>query len=226
MKNYQILPFVAMAIIGLQSCGNTDRSNRDNPGTNKADTSLDTTMRAQVGTSDVDLSGDEKTFLLNAGTGGMVEVAASELILPKTKNAAVKQFAEMMVKDHTKVGAELAGIAKTKGITLPGQLADSKKNELDKMKQLTGDELDKKYIVMMINDHKQTIDWFDRATTYSNSNIRQFAVNTLPALKEHAKMADEIGKKLNVSNAGNGDNLSNVNPDTKAVPTTTKTTPK
>lgn len=218
MKKYQILPLIAITIFGLQSCRNQDRTHRDDPATNKADTTLDTTMRAQASTADVDLTGDEKSFLLNAATAGMTEVAASNQILIKTKNAAVKQFAEMMVKDHTSVGNELAAIAKTKGIALPGQLPDSKKNELEKMNQLSGDELDKKYVVMMINGHTQTIDWFDRATTYSNQQIRQFALKTLPTLKHHAEIVGEIGKKLNVSNAGNGDNLSNVSPETKAKP--------
>jgi len=215
MKNYVKLAFCAAAFMALQSCQNSERKDRDDPATVQADTALDTTLRAQAATADVDLSGNEKAFLLNAAVTGVTEIRAAQMILQKTKRADIKSLAQMMVKDHTRIGTDLALIAKGKGMSLPADLPQSKVDDLSRLETLSADELDKKYLIMVINDHRTAIDLFDRATTYEEADVKKFAANALPSLKAHQKKAEELGLKLNISNAGNGDNDDGVAPDVK-----------
>ena len=49
----------------------------------------------------------------------MAEVNMGKQAQQKATSPRIKSFAAMMVTDHTKAGDELAGIAKTKNITLP-----------------------------------------------------------------------------------------------------------
>ncbi|WP_157273972.1 DUF4142 domain-containing protein [Pedobacter sp. BAL39] len=215
MKNYVKLAFCAAAFMALQSCQNSERKDRDDPATVQADTALDTTLRAQAATADVDLTGNEKSFLLNAAVTGMTQISAARMIIGKTKRPEIKSLAEMMIKDHTKMATDLSLIANGKGMSLPEALPQSKRDELSRLETLTADELDKKYLVMLINEHRTAVDLFDRATTYENADVKQFAAKALPALKAHQKQAEDLGLKLNISNAGNGDNDDGVAPDVK-----------
>src|SRR5471032_2615358 len=73
------------------------------------------------------LSGQDKSFLKDAAEGGNAEVSGSQLALTQSTNADVKTFAQMMVDDHGKAGAELKGLAGQKGVKVSDTTAITKK---------------------------------------------------------------------------------------------------
>lgn len=205
------LGYCLPALFMLWSC--SQGTEKEAGSTLKADTALDTTMKAlqQAGRSYTDV---EKAFIDHAVADGMMITEAGKFILPRTKHAAIRKFAEITVRDESKIFKDLQQVIKTAGMSLPTQLPDTKNKGLQKIKESAGVELDKNYIIMMVNVHKDIIDQFDRATTFKNNAIRQFAIRNLQVLKPHGKLADTLGKQLNMTNAGNGDNLSNIEADT------------
>lgn len=214
MTNYKIY-LVAITLAGLQSCQNANRNNRDEAATANRDTISDTTARAQAYTADVDLNGDEKTFIINAATAGMMEVEAGKIAVTNTHNTKIKNFASMMVKDHTKANADLGKVAKGKGLALPDALPEKQMKDLATLKSLTGRTFDTQYITMMINGHADAEALYGHATGYKNEALKNFILNTLPVIQEHRKTITRIGKEFNVTNVNNGDDIGNVNP---AVP--------
>lgn len=214
MKMYYISSFLIIGAIALQSCRNGSKTENVISSKPGADTTLDTTMRSGASLPGTQLDTAEKAFIFKAGTDGRVELEAGKFILLRTKNAAVKEFAQVMVNDHTEIENKLIRTAKSLGVSLPSLLPDQKDLELQKLKESQREDLDKKYMIMMINAHKKAINQFDKATTFKNKQLRSFALDALPRLKHHEKMAVELGKKLNISNHGTGDNLSSVEADT------------
>ena len=61
----------------------------------------------------------------------MMELEAANLILQKSKNAEVKDFAQMMITDHTKANAELQKLATLKGLQLPSTFPAEQQKHLD-----------------------------------------------------------------------------------------------
>src|ERR1700675_2397646 len=53
----------------------------------------------------------DKAFVRNALEGGMAEVQLGQLALQKSSNDDVKQFAQKMIDDHTKLGDEMKQVA-------------------------------------------------------------------------------------------------------------------
>src|SRR5262245_30628089 len=66
-----------------------------------------------------DLSAADKKFVMEAAAGGMMEVKLGEVAAQRGANAAVKEFGQRMVRDHSKANDELTKLAADKGITLP-----------------------------------------------------------------------------------------------------------
>ena len=197
----------------MQACQNENGKNKDEAAT----TVTDSAAKTQANATTINLSSEEKSFVSAAAAGGMMEVEAGKLVSLQSQNTAVKAFALQMVKDHTKANEELTAIATRKGMALPATLPAEQLKHLKQLQTLTGKELDKHYITMMIDDHMKTVDLFGRNSKFNDTELKTFALNTLPIIQMHYKKAVELGKKLNISNMNNGDNLSNVSPDSASL---------
>lgn len=213
MKKYWINVLPVCLLVGLQACTNADRNSRDQAATGIVDSTSDTTQRAKAMTADVDVNGDGKVFALSAATGGLMEVEAATLAIKKSKDKAVKAFAEQMLKDHSAANAELTSIAAAKGIQLAKTLPDELEKHLTGLNTLADREFDLQYMRMMISDHQKTVQLFTDGSRLADPQFKAFALKTLPVIQQHAQSALEIGKHLNISNANNGDDVLGLSPE-------------
>ena len=67
---------------------------------------------------------DAKSFVATAGVSNLFEIQSSRLALLKASKPAVKQFAQMMVDEHTRVADALTVAAQTANETVPPQRLD------------------------------------------------------------------------------------------------------
>ena len=139
--------------------------------------------------------GDRK-FVTGATWSGTMEVEAGKIASEKAQNAEVKSFAQRMVTDHTKANQELASIAEKKKL-VPPPMGKKFKNEMDKLNKYSGADFDKQYMDRMIKDHKDTISLFEKeAKDGKDEDLKAFASKTLPVLREHHQMAQDIYNKV------------------------------
>lgn len=217
MKTKAYLILAISGALAIQSCNSADRGDRDEETTILADSLSDTTTRAKALTADVDLTGDEKVFVLTAANSGMMEVEAANVILKKSKDAEVKALAQQVLTDHTKANKDLEAFAKGKGIALPTVLSDEHAKHVRDLAALVDRPLNTAYITMMIEHHKKSVTLFSQATQLKDFDLKSMASQTLPVLTGHLKKAEELGKKMNVSNQGNGDDLNAASPNEGTV---------
>lgn len=199
-------------IASLQACNSADRNGRDEAANHVIDSFSDTTQKAKAVSADVDLNGDGKVFALSAATGGMMEVEAAGVAIKKSRNQLVKDFASRMLKDHKLANQELTGIAEAKGLHLPQALPAEMAAHLAELNGLEDRAFDVQYMRMMIGDHQRTLQLFTEGAHLDDSELKAFAVKTLPVIRQHHENAVEIGKKLNVTNANNGDDVLGISP--------------
>src|SRR5438105_11520069 len=96
-------------------------------------------------------------FARDAYNANLLEVRLGELAKQKGSIEAAKQFADQMVKDHTKANDELKQIIEKKGAVLPGQLSHRQESEYTRLQKLTGKDFDKSYADHMVKEHKKDI---------------------------------------------------------------------
>jgi putative membrane protein len=145
------------------------------------------------------LSTDEESssFLVKAADGGMAEVDLSQLAQQKAKNARVKDFAAMMVHDHSAANDQVKALAAQRNVTLPAMPGDDKQKAKADLDKKTGTDFDKAYMKIMVDDHKSTIDLFKNASSKANdTEVKTFVDNTLPKLQMHLDSAQAVQKAI------------------------------
>ncbi|MFA6156968.1 DUF4142 domain-containing protein [Mesorhizobium sp.] len=133
---------------------------------------------------------DTDTFTKTLVSANRFEIESSKLALEKGVAADVKDFAELMVKDHTKAGQDFKMAREksqtTASIAQESPLQPNDQALLDQLKALDGEAFQTKYIAVQTEAHKQAVALF---STYAQSGddpaLKEFAKKTLPTLQMH-----------------------------------------
>lgn len=142
-------------------------------------------------------SSPDGKFAAAAAAGGMAEVKLGELAQQNGSSDTVKSFGQQMVTDHTKAGDDLKSVALQQGITLPMDMSKQDQDTYDRLSQLHGRQFDKEYAQDMVMDHEKDIaDFQKEASSGKNASLRDFATRTLPTLKNHLRMAEDMNHKI------------------------------
>lgn len=138
-----------------------------------------------------------------AYTAGQIDIEAAKLALDKSKNSAVRGFAESMVRDHTAVNEKALALVKKLKVTpqdndtsksLMKQAAE-KKAQLSK---LNGAQFDKAYTENEVAYHKtvngalQTV----LIPSASNAELKDLLQTGLKVFQGHQQHAETLVKDL------------------------------
>ena len=136
----------------------------------------------------------DKTFATKATQAGIAEVEAGKLAAANAANADLKKFGEHVSQDHAKAGDELKQIASSKGLTPPAETDRTHQRLAKQLASLSGDKFDRVYVREAgVKDHKAAVALFTReAKKGKDPELRAFAEKTLPTIREHLKMAQDL----------------------------------
>ena len=135
-------------------------------------------------------------FVKEVAISDMFEIAASKLAQDKG-NASEKKFAAQMITDHTKTSTELKGLVSSGKVKadLPDPLDSSHQSMLDKLKGESGKDFSSDFDSMQVSAHKDAVSLFERyAKGGDNADLKNWAGKTLPTLKHHLEMAQNLSK--------------------------------
>lgn len=135
-------------------------------------------------------------FWTKAAQSGLAEVELSQLAQSNAQSADVKQFAQMMIADHTKANNELKSLAAGKNVTLPTSI-DTKHQALrDQLSSMKGAEFDKAYVDAMVQDHQEAVSLFQtQSQSAQDADVKAWAAKTLPTLQTHLDRIKAIQAK-------------------------------
>lgn len=135
----------------------------------------------------------DASFYKDVAEAGIAEVDAGKLASEKANDSKVKDFAAMMVKDHTAANEKLQALAATKGVKLPGGSSIAQKAEYGKLKILSGDTFDKSYIKGQVKAHRDTVALLKKEIeSGEDPEAKSFAESILPTVQSHLKSINAI----------------------------------
>lgn len=206
MKKLFSILFIG-CICAFTACNNGNKSNSVDSAQNINDSTLpdsnsmnknnDTTGK-NTSMSSAPVSQEDADWAAKVANANMTEIELSKVAQDKATNDRLKNFASMMVTDHTKAGDQLKQLAATKNITLPANLDSKSQKELDNLnKKKVGKDFDKAYQDDMLDDHKGAVDAFQKGSTdLKDADLKNFAGQTLATIRMHQDSIKAIaGKK-------------------------------
>jgi putative membrane protein len=198
MKKLSLVAIAFMAAFSFQACNDSSSSDPIKSANETNEIKQDSAghMGSDSGSSaksTTPVSEADSKFAVKAASGGMMEVQLGELAQQKGASQRVKDFGAMMVRDHSKANDELKSLAAMKNVTLPPAPGGDHMDHIKDISKKTGKSFDKDYIKMMVDDHKEDIDAFEKASKDGNdADIKAFASKTLPTLRMHLDSAKAI----------------------------------
>jgi putative membrane protein len=139
----------------------------------------------------------ESEFLQRIAQAMRAEVEIGQLAQSKAENQDVKAYAERVVKDYTKMLADLQSLAQKQNETLPADL-DVQHQELKvKLQSKSGTDFDKTYMRAEVDGHEGMINLLEGAIQKTQTPIvRDFATVNLITMRDHLDQARAIAKKI------------------------------
>ena len=174
----------AMTALGLTAGGSVSAA--DITANGPADAKL--TQSSTVAKSPADYA--DRRFAMKAAQGGMAEVEMGNLAQTNAQSDQVKSFGARMAKDHAAAGDKLKEVASANNIALPSKMDRASEKELKKLQKLKGAQFDREYMNHMVADHKKDLKEFEKEAKSDRQNdVKRFAEETLPTLREHFALA-------------------------------------
>ena len=193
---------VAAVSFALAACGGgAESGSGDNLTTVNEVGSLDNGMGANA------MGGDTmgatamapQEYVTQAASSDMFEIESSQLAANQAENADVKNYARMMIDDHTKTTNELKTIAASvePRLTVSPTLPPEMQTKLDQLKNAKGAEFDRMYITQQVPAHENALQLHRGfAQNGQEKQLKDFAQKTSEAVQKHLTEAQQISTKM------------------------------
>ena len=172
--------------------------------------------------------GTDQQFVSQVGAANLLEVRLSQAAQQKGGNTSVKQFAQKMIVDHTDMQKQWIAVAKKGNIKFTTELNPQQLQQVQQLTKMSGADLDRAYMSMMVQNHRENVDAFTRERSAPHSpDVRQLIESSLPGLQQHLTQAQQISSQVGVDVAVTGAPTTTggtTTPPTTTPPTTTSGT--
>jgi putative membrane protein len=138
----------------------------------------------------------DQQFVDFAGQTDMVEANLGQLAATSASAQPVKDYAQMLVTDHTSDFSQLNSAAQQASLTVPTAIdAAHNKAMIDPFQKLKGAAFDHKYVQEMIAGHTKAIAIYKKeAADGQNAALKSYAEQALPTLQKHLDGAKALEK--------------------------------
>ena len=134
-------------------------------------------------------------FLAHAASGSQFEIQSSQLALQASSNPAVRNFANLMIADHTRLDQMMAAAAQSAGLPSPAPvLLAADQAALDQLRAAgTGPSFDMAYKQAQITGHQGALTLFQNyAANGDVPALRNAATQAIPTMQMHLQQAQML----------------------------------
>lgn len=127
------------------------------------------------------------TELINRMTAAeQTEISVSNHVLQTTSNTKIKDYAKLIIANHTEIKKELTSLSSEKKIVMDAETSwnSSPKTDLE-------------FVKTMIESNRNLITLYTAGSSNAkDADLRAFALKQLPLLKKHLETAQELTKEI------------------------------
>lgn len=142
-----------------------------------------------------DLSPEE--FAAAAASADSFEVESSRLALSQSQNQAVRDFAQMMVDDHTTSSQELQAAATADGVTVPPEMSEEHAAKLQELSSTSAAEFDQAYVAAQESGHEEALSLMqDYADSGEAAGLKAHAQKAAPIIESHLEQVQALDEAM------------------------------
>jgi len=137
----------------------------------------------------------DQDFITLAAQTDMAEAHLGQLAADNASSQAVKDYAQMLVTDHTKDYDQVSALARKAGLNVPTALDPNHIKKIAPFEKLKGRAFDRRFAHEMVTGHETAIAAYDKASQDGqNPDLKAYAKQTLPVLEKHKNEAEQLLK--------------------------------
>jgi putative membrane protein len=141
-------------------------------------------------------------FLKQANQGSVDEIDLAKIALNKSQDPDVKNFAQKMIDDHSKLLEDMKPFDMEAGVTIPEHDSVATDALKAKLELLTGKTFDKAYIKAMVEDHhKDLTDFIAEEKSTGYPAFKDAVAKGAKVVRGHLQMIDDLAKSNGVAPA-------------------------
>jgi putative membrane protein len=137
-------------------------------------------------------------FMKDAAQTDMFEIEAAKIALEKSRNEAVRSFAQTMLDEHQKMSSQMKSAAGGQH-AMAGDMAQIDRKhtrKLDDLRKESGANFDKKYIEMQVDGHRDALKLHQSyAKNGDNAELKKAANDALPHVQQHLQQAQALQRQ-------------------------------
>jgi len=171
-----------------------NRSSRDSSSSRDASARQAGSREGREGEQNMD-----QEFVRHAMMDNQFEIQAGQLAEQRAEDQNIKQFAQMLVKDHQQAQQQLQQAAQ--GIQQGSQASQEKElgpvhqAMLQELQKKQGRQFDRAFLYGNVAGHTKDVLMFrDAAQELQNPQLKQYAQQTLPTLRKHLEEAQRLAQ--------------------------------
>lgn len=155
------------------------------------------TMTGLGGKNSPEMPVGESHFLKVIANANQQEQEMGKIILKRSTNQQVRQYAQQEIDEHTQMQDQLNSVAVSKGAELPRVLGNMEQGTVNDLSSQPDNMLDKTYIDHEVAAHQDAINNANaEAMNGADVELKGFAQKWLPPLQQHLVKAKEIQQNL------------------------------
>jgi putative membrane protein len=115
----------------------------------------------------------------------------------RASSEEVRDFAEMLVDDHTEALDELTEIMTEAGIASVEERSAEADRQMQDLQALSGAAFDRRFVEVMVQNHEESVEKLRQLeTTAETEELREYVGDLLPTIEGHLDEAQELQSGL------------------------------
>jgi len=132
-------------------------------------------------------------FITKAGEIDLAEINVGRLAAQRASRQEVRQFANQLVQDHSAHLTQLNQLANRNNWRAAERMDQEHQQLFQKLAGLQGQDFDREFVHKMVEGHKKAIELYQHAAkNCQNADLKNLANQTLAALQQHEKTAQQL----------------------------------
>lgn len=137
----------------------------------------------------------DQEFVDFAAQTDMVEANLGQLAQTAASSQPVKDYAQMLVTDHTGDFQQLQDVARQANLNMPNAIDAGHEKMIDPFQKLKSAAFDHRYVQEMIAGHSKALEIFKKEAADAQSPaLKSYAEKDLPVLEKHLNGAKDLAE--------------------------------